>query len=169
MADVVDVVALPRVVLEQGHGRLDEGHVVVVGRAPQEGDDPLDLVAHLEPEPSTSRSRVAPMSGVPMTRWPRRRGGRGPPNTAGARSSTRTVAPGALGTTGAAGDLRVAASATRTTNSTRLAGSTTRQLAVGDRRRRPRRSAAVPSIDVLGPLAAELDPDQPAESLLRPR
>ncbi len=51
MADVVDVVALPRVVLQQRDGRLDEGDVVVVGRAAEEGDHPLHRVAQPEPEP----------------------------------------------------------------------------------------------------------------------
>src|SRR5208283_307772 len=37
----------------------------------------------LQPMPPTSRSRVAARSGVPTTKWPRRRG-RGPSNTAGA-------------------------------------------------------------------------------------
>ena len=70
----------------------------------------------LRPMPCTSRSRVAAKTGVPITRWPRRLGGRGPANTAGARSSVRTVAPGAFGTTSEAGDGAGGPSATRTTN-----------------------------------------------------
>ena len=71
----------------------------------------------LHPIPLTNRSRVAARSGVPITRWPKRRGGRGPSNTAGARSFNRTWDPGVLGVTSWV-ERGAAAAAARTVNST---------------------------------------------------
>ena len=121
----------------------------------------------LSPMPWTSRSRVSPMAGVPITRWPRRRGGRGPANTAGARSSTRTVAPGALGTTGAGGG-RCRCGFGHPDDKLDAAGRVDdAQLAVGeDRRGAALCEPARRRVEVLGSAAAELDPDEPAEVAL---
>ena len=59
-ADVVDVVDLPRGVVQEAHRSTEDQHVVVVGRAAHECARALDPVAHLEPE-AVDEERHAPL------------------------------------------------------------------------------------------------------------
>ena len=98
----------------------------------------------LKPRPSTRNRMVPSMSGEPITMWPSRRGARARGITPLARRLMRSAWPGALyETTSATADF--GASATRTENSTRVAGSvaTSTPSRVDDAMPRPVRRDAI--------------------------